>query len=473
MLIEKTNDEFLVQFMEAGTDDETWAQEHIGLLKTIFEWATREYRASRLQFHLVQRLAICVQKHREIILPILYMDLEIFVKDYTTKGNSLLYSSQSSNFRDLIQTAESPKNVLPLEFFDVPSDIFKLVEEYVNTGDVEHLWRYPQQFLRRVLMRSGQWHIRGLIQLVADVMRRYIDRDNAIEILWLAQNYVLPELKQACCEALNHMALGAQFESLGEADLAVTIYEFRDRTVPLLNEVATIISHLYLCEHSAETLEIRHLLARCNRLRVLVMRGSKGCDFDIISLIPNIRELDLSACPWLTDKVAAQILGRLPNLSILSLAENGQLGYEAFRPIAATLKQLQILSCMYCAGFQDGFITMIARSCPSLSEINISWCPRITDVGLQALGSLAHEISVIDITHCIKVTDAGVRDLVRPLLNLEKLIMQHLPLVSEDGIYNIVALCPTLKVLDIRLCTVTEAGIAKIHKRNPNLQLLY
>lgn len=472
ILIE-TSDEIFTRFVEVASDDETWTESHLELMKSLFQWATEEFRGRRLLFAHVQRLVQCVHQHSEQLRSLLPADMEIKVKDYTSKGNSMLYAALSPTFREMVQASlAKPKSTLIFMFPDIPSDVFRIVEEYVWTGDVENLWRHPESMLMRVLMRAGQWRIRGLVKLTADVIKRYITRENVVNMIHMAQTYVLPALKDACCEVLNEMTLGAEFASSGEADLIVKIDEFRERNIELLNELAPTISTLTLKGTTAESLEIKQFLPRCVRLNILDMRGSEGCNAEILDLIPQIRELDLTNCPWLSDEHAKVILQHVHHLRILSLAENSLLGYECFHHVG-NLKQLEILNCKYCLRLQDSFVQLIARGCPGLVSLNISWCPNISNACLESLGILGRELKRLDISHCELVTDAGLRDFVRNAHKLDTLVMQYCPLVTEEGIYNVVSLSPFLRRLDIRLCHVSEAGLAKIRKRSPNLRVIF
>lgn len=252
----------------------------------------------------------------------------------------------------------------------------------------------------------------------------------------------------------------------------VTIEEFRDRSIPMLMDVAPAITHLALREHAGESREVRNFLPRCIRLVSFNLHSSKSVDIEILQLLPRLRELNLTDCKWLEDRIAGFVFHHVPGLRILNVSENPQLGYDGFRGIA-TQTALEILNCTYCTNFEDGFLAGIARSCPAITELNISWCPKLTDAGMRILGSLRPSLKEVDISHCVKVSDAGLHDLARPLYQLERLVMQHLPLVSEDGILDAVALSPNLKYLDIRLCHITEAGVELIRKRWPNLELVF
>lgn len=466
------SDEHLVKFFEAGGDDETWTLEHRSLLMEILQWLTTEYACKRLRLDLGERVVATVHRHPSTLLSLLPQDLEFILIDYRTTASSLLFSVQSLYFQHIVESKFTAGQVISIACPEVPLDVFRVVEEYITTGTANYLWRRPLDMLMRILMVAGQWRVRGLVQLGADVVTRYVNRDTATEILNTAQAYVLPELKEVCCDVLNSSALGVQFAGGGEADLIVSVEDFHDRTIPMLMEVAPSITHLVLKGHVAETGEILQLLPRCSRLAVFDLTGSLGFDPTILALVPRVRELSLANCCWLTDRIAVSFLNHFAGVKTLTLSENAQLGYETFAAVALN-RALENFNAVYCESFEDGFLEGIGRGCLALTDINISWCPKITDYGLRSLGSLRPTLRNVDVSQCTKVSDAGIHDLVRPCGKLERLSMQHCPLVSEEGIIKAVGLSPSLRYLDIRLCNISDAGVNLIRQRYPNLELLF
>lgn len=466
------SDEHLIRFVEAATDDETWAAKHPALIKGLFSLITREFSSKRLRVEHAQRVVTCIQQHFDAYKAFLPIDLRINTGKKRWAGNTLLFGTNSLYFRQLIEPLYHSGKVLDVNLDNIPEEVYVVVEEFLFTGAIRDLWKRPEGLLMRILVQAGQWQIRGLERLCADVLKRYVTSDTASMMLKIAQHYVLPELKEACCEVLNRLPLGLHFVGLGDAELIVTINEFNERGTPLLMEVASGITHLVLRERVGEEAILQQLLSKCSCLMSLDLTGTKECAIEIFDLIPGLRELTLTNCTWLDNGKLAHILTRQHDLNRLVLSENPQLGYEGFRKIA-NLATLESFIATYCEGLEDGHIEMIARSCENLLEVNVSWSPKITDMGVRALGALRPELKIIDISHCTKVSDAGVHDLVRPCFQLERLGIQQCPKLTEDGIIYVPNLSLTIKYLDIRLCDITLAGVEVIRERYPRLQVIF
>lgn len=466
------SDEHLVWFIEVASDDETWCVEHRDFMTSLLDWVTNEFSSKRLRVDLGQRVGGAIHRHSKILLPMLPRDLQFRLNGDYPMGNSLLWGIASPFFLGLIETRYKKGKIIEFDFPEVSEAMFRLIDEFINTGVVEGIWRQSLDKLIQLLKLAGEWHLEGVIELGSDVVRRYVNRETAAGILNIAQTFVLPQLKEACCYVLNSMDLGVNFEGVGEADLAVTIEEFRDRTVPLLMEMASSITHVILTGRTGEAPEIKQVLPKCKRLVSFSVVNAKGCDPEIFGLLPRLRELRLKECPWMTDQIGKDILVRLSGFNILDLSENPQLGFQTFRAVSQQ-PLLETLCCVWCGGLEDGFLESIARGCPALHELRIGWCPKLTDVGMRALGTLRPTIDALDISNCIKISDVGIHDLLRPSQRLKSLSMQHLPSVSEAGIIQIPALSHTLRFLDITLCNISEAGVSRIRERYPLLQVVF
>lgn len=464
-LLERGED-FVALFLEGVTDEKSWLQSHLDLIDPIFEWATKRGRVKSTPIELLSRIVVSIHKQHALLSPLLKKDLHLRVKDYETSSCSLLYAAQSGTLRTLIQSSEEE---ILLCFDDVPVEVFKVIDRFIY-GEREDFWRFDLDFLLCLLLRAGQWDIPSFVKEISRIISRYIERENAVNFLRIGQKYVIPEFKQVCCEAINQFELGVYFTSLGESELTITVENSRE-ALPILQEVSSITTHLNLCGESANSREIKQLLPHFINLRAVDMRRSTDCDLQLFHTL-SLKELNLSACSWLSDLHIREIVTHLPDLITLQIAENDQLGYESFKAIA-DLKKLQVFSCMGCGGLKDDHITMLLRSCVDLHRLNISWSAALTDRGLEGIGVVGGELTEIDITHCIKVTDSGIRNLVRPLQKLLKLTMANLPLVTEEGIYNVVALCPSLKLLDLGLFALSAIVKAKMQKRSPWLKIVY
>ncbi|KAK9839642.1 hypothetical protein WJX81_002715 [Elliptochloris bilobata] len=165
---------------------------------------------------------------------------------------------------------------------------------------------------------------------------------------------------------------------------------------------------------------LANLLARCDGLQVLDLRGSgvaldtwlagvleqrglgrlrvlrvslarskwhqrrKGALERIAAACPALAELDLSGARALTGAAleAAAAGGSLSRLTRLALAHCE--GVQHAGPMLATLGRLQCLDLSY-TSVQDADVAVVSAHCPRLADLNLSGCLRVRGWGLAAM----------------------------------------------------------------------------------------
>ena len=82
-----------------------------------------------------------------------------------------------------------------------------------------------------------------------------------------------------------------------------------------------------------------------------------------------------------------------------------------------------------------------------LEYLDVSGCVRVTDQGLDVLTAACTGIYEIHARRCLKVGDAGVIALSLNCKLIKVLDIQDCPLITKDGIADVVALQPRLNIL--------------------------
>jgi len=471
-LLEGESDEALVSFFEVATDDETWTVDHQDFIIATLQWFSVEFSERRLRMAHGARVVSQIHKHSDVLVPLLPKDMEVEVEGGKFATSALLFGVQSPFFLGLIERNYKKGQRLQLSFSDVNEEEFRVLLEGVHYGLIETLWRKPFEELQDLLYQAGQWQLRTVIRQCADVLRRYVTEENVVELLSIAQSQAMPELREVCCEELNSKALGVHFASLGEAEFLMRVEEHRERNQKLIHDIAPLVTQLALRGKSGEGRQAEQLLRRCGSVRGLDLSESEGFDTQFTPLLPRLRMLDVSSCPWLDDEKAEKLISGVQGLRIVVMNENPQLGMRAFRALTQQ-PALEELYCVYCSGLRDPSIETIARGCRALTDLSIAWCPNVTDRGLAILGRFRSTLQNLDISHLTRISNTGLQDIARPLRNMRRLIMQQLPLVTEDGIRGILSMSPQLEKLDIRLCEISAAGLERLRSTYPKVEITH
>ena len=160
-------------------------------------------------------------------------------------------------------------------------------------------------------------------------------------------------------------------------------------------------------------------------LQILNYRELRDGMIDDLKGLTNLRNLSIVNA-GITDKAVKTIAEAFPNLRSLDLSSNENLTGEALKSIA-TLKDLEVLTIIYCAFGDFGMIDV--ASLPRLRALDI----RANMVGNTGLGFLAKIQSLRSLKHrSSSVDDYGMEALTQAM-NLESLLMQDFEITDATG----------------------------------------
>tara|TARA_R110002050_G_scaffold23508_1_gene63105 strand:- start:3368 stop:4831 length:1464 start_codon:yes stop_codon:yes gene_type:complete len=215
--------------------------------------------------------------------------------------------------------------------------------------------------------------------------------------------------------------------------------------------------------------------------------------------LQGVTEVDISLCQELTGKSLEYIGERFGStLTVLRLYGNRNMESEALAQLAAHCRKLEYISMYGCSQMEDeGVISLVKRN-PNLQMIDLSVC-NITDNSLFVIAENCRYLQTLRVNTCRKITTAGVSAVAQGCPHLNYLncnninatdallgkISRHcqflrtLSLASNENISDAgFLLCarglPRLKKL-IMSCSSDVSGSAiKIARRDrPTLQLLF
>ena len=218
---------------------------------------------------------------------------------------------------------------------------------------------------------------------------------------WNLDNLALSTLSRSKCAAtlkeldLSHCARFTPkvLEDLGAAGMQLTKLNlsyckgFNDLTLPVLSQFADSLRHLQM--------------RRCLGVTDASFEAVFGLKF------PELRFVDLSENPFLTDASITCLLNLAPNASNLNLS--------------------------FCTGLKGVFLIHHA-SLPKLLHLNLSHVSEIDGSICSRLGQVCGQLEELHLDGCGKIDDDSVRSLMNDLIKLRRFSVNSCPQVDQNTV---------------------------------------
>ena len=180
---------------------------------------------------------------------------------------------------------------------------------------------------------------------------------------------------------------------------------------------------------------ISKLAATCGRLRILsLIQAIKITDRGLKYIATNLVQLEkfyFEGNRFVTDSGVAEIMGS---------------------------RNMQHIHFVDCLRLYDTALKPCINS-RALTVINLTDCVRLTDAGIKHIldGPAAAHLHELSLTNCIRVGDKSIQKLVNCSPNLAYLSIAYCENVTDVGI-AMLATHPTLRMLDVSGCSITDYG---------------
>lgn len=462
----------VIDFFEVACADETWAQEHVILLRKIVRWGAKSYYLSQLPTYSAARMAETIQQHYSLLEPFLYfrpaycLTMTLEVEKQKILVNSLLFGAASPYFFNLFKISCYDR-MTDQWVFPISLRLFRLVEQFVNHGEISDLWRSEDEELYNLMRLAKTWELPRLVKQCADVLRRYINRDNVVETLLRAHREFFSEWKDECIEYFNAQEWGIRLLPGREGDFKVEILDFREDTLELFARLAPVITHLAFRSQPVN----RDLIYRCPKLVGLDFSGSSQYADQFNDMPENIFELDLSACPWLTPQYLQKVAKQFPFLKELNLSSNTQLNYLAWGELPR-FRHLITLYLARCHQINDEDLKLICQSSTHLTHLDLEECRGFTDRGVLDIVQYCPRLAILNISRCYTLTDKSLQELGARANSLTNLSVVRCTTLTDRGLLQYLQLHPTLHTLDVKQCEFSFETLRLIRRQYPVLKLI-
>jgi len=436
--------ENLLSFFKVAADDETWSLKHPLVMQEILKSLTNKSFENRLEMENIKQIQTKIQDHISILDSYLPLDLIVEVEATEVHVNSLLFSAASFFMQNLIrhECFEVKSNKLMLA--DVSLDTFKLMLEFVKTGESADLWKKKSDEIITIRHQINRFGLDQLSMNCEDILKRYINQDTALSMLIQAHLDKWRLLRHYCYSYINGLFYGLKFHETGINFLAFEFLEFKENSMTIFTQVNSLITHLIVSGALIESDEFEFVVNQCPQLIHLNISMSNKFSEKIMN-VPNLLELDISSCNWLNDMNLSRILNKFSGLKLLSLIDNMQLDYKAF-----------------------GMLSKLR----DLTDLNISRNPQIHDEEFKIILNASPQIRGLDCSDCKNIGDAGFYELTRSLKHLIFLNLQNCQ-ISDGILAEIAVKCNFLESINLKNCKkLADRAILEFVKHSKPLKTI-
>ena len=385
----------LVYFFEACCDDETWCITHPVFIKKILVWLTNQVFRTNLRISLGEIAAKAVQKHFQNLVIWVPTNIIFELADDTKAVSSLLFQGISPFFYELIRTNCFEKRERNVSLTPTRIAEFKIIQEYVYTGEVKELWRIQENEILKILQLARFYQLPELSRTCEELYLRYISVSNYMDYMALSEQQGLELVRKKCCELFNSLQTALIFTPVGTHEL---ICEFTVSTATTLDQLkawSQYVTHFIAGSLVMEDLNVVLLLQQCPRLLSIDIGNTREFSSHILQL-HRFKELVLSGCLWLQDQPFKKIVAAFPQLEKLDLTSCSQITPMGWGELTK-LPRLSSLSLARCDTLDDEAFGLILASARHLHELVISECRGLGKASFHTLATSKQPLDRLDL----------------------------------------------------------------------------
>lgn len=460
----------LTLFLETACSDETWCGRHSSLMDRLLDWLTTQYFLGNYPRDFSVRVAQAIQPHYSVLEHELPKWLTIELKDATLEVNPLLFGASSRYFEELIANLCREKQIRSLKLSDGTFNLFQPTLEFINTGTVKDIWKKNKNELLTLLRYNSHWEVIPLAELCQQTLKRYVDVENAVELLLLSHEQRWTVLRHACYEVINKSFPDVLFHESSSDLMIFEFHRFTDAAMKLFKAVNTQITGLIVSGNLTEDEHFSQTVRACPKLLTLDVTDSASFSDEFLELPKELNALKLAQCPWLSNALFKKIVEITPYLKELSLASNPQLTSETWAWIAK-LKNLKILDLSHCHQIGDNEFKLISKSFPNGTDLAINECRKITDRAFFEFARTNARFVTLDLSRC-SIGDSGLIEIGLHFQALTHLNLTRCELVTEKGVMELVKHAPSLTELTLTHTNVSRDAIQEMHLMKPYLKII-
>ena len=192
-------------------------------------------------------------------------------------------------------------------------------------------------------------------------------------------------------------------------------------------------------------------------------------NFDFAKFCAELKQLDLSKYPSITDEEFIKLIENCPNLESINLSSCIQLTDTAFMGILDRCKELESINLSGCRQLTDRAFTKLAECCKELKSINLSSCIQLTDTAFMGILDECKKVTSVNLANCPGLTMPFLSEIPLYYTNLEHINLSFNPqFVKIDTIEN--QQDTKLQHINFTQCYLKGAELVKLTEHCPELK---
>ncbi|WAR25340.1 DRC6-like protein, partial [Mya arenaria] len=164
---------------------------------------------------------------------------------------------------------------------------------------------------------------------------------------------------------------------------------------------------------------------------------------------PYLIHLNMRGCMFISEPSFISI-SECSNLQDLNFSECTGLNDEHLKLVAKGCKILLYLNISHTL-VTDASLRTIAKNCSNLQYLSMAHCKKFTDRGLLYLsaGKNSKKLDYIDLSGCLQITPDGFKNLSNGCTNLQTLLLNDFPTLSDDCLFPVAAKLTKISTLSL------------------------
>jgi len=151
-------------------------------------------------------------------------------------------------------------------------------------------------------------------------------------------------------------------------------------------------------------------------------------------IFENLRMLDLTACPLITDEAVEGIISHAPKIRNLVLSKCVLLTDRSVETICRLGRHLHYLHLGHASKITDRSVRLLARSCTRIRYIDFANCTLLTDMSVFELSALP-KLRRIGLVRVAQLTDEAIYALAERHATLERIHLSYCDQISVMAIH--------------------------------------
>mmetsp|Transcript_52718 Transcript_52718/g.94118 ORF Transcript_52718/g.94118 Transcript_52718/m.94118 type:complete len:918 (-) Transcript_52718:1523-4276(-) len=223
---------------------------------------------------------------------------------------------------------------------------------------------------------------------------------------------------------------------------------------------------------------VAHLLHYCTQLEVLCLSGLAGIDegcstFRTLHSARNLRALDLSYCPTLTDQSLVSIATYCPSLEWLNISGCSLVGDLGVGAIGSKLARLSVLIMKLCSQEQltANGLQAVAKAPRNLKRLDVSGVTQLNDATLSTIIKQSPCLQGLAVSGCRGITDASIAHLSYYCKKLQSLELDNTTNLKLQTLMDLVNDVPSLTSMSVTNSCVSKAEVTMLSAIRPNCHI--